>query len=175
MGLTVAPCTLREAWLFVRLHHRHHDPSRGGKFALCAVDESGAVRGVAVVSRPVNHHHQDGWTAEVVRVATDGARNAPSLLYRACWRAAKGMGYRRLITYTLPSEGGASLRGAGWVLVDAATREPVWTRKGRAVQTLRLPGAKWLWEVRSPHPSCPAPTFNLANPTARLRLASPAG
>jgi hypothetical protein len=56
--------------------------------------------------------NDDGWTAEVTRLATTGERNACSMLYRAAWRAAKALGYRRLITYTLPEEGGASLRGA---------------------------------------------------------------
>ncbi|WP_325051155.1 XF1762 family protein [Micromonospora craniellae] len=37
---------------------------------------------------------------EVTRVATDGTRNANSLLYAATWRAARARGYRRLVTYT---------------------------------------------------------------------------
>ena len=35
----------------------------------------------------------------------------------AAWRAAKALGYRRLITYTLNTEPGTSLRGAGWKLI----------------------------------------------------------
>ncbi|MGN9796199.1 XF1762 family protein [Streptomyces sp. OZ13] len=50
---------------------------------------------------------------EVTRTATDGTRNANSLLYGAAWRAAKALGYTRLITYTQASETGASLRGTG--------------------------------------------------------------
>lgn len=59
----------------------------------------------------------DRFTLEVNRVATDGAKNACSMLYGAAWRAAKALGYQQLITYTLPEEGGASLRAAGWRLV----------------------------------------------------------
>jgi len=62
----------------------------------------------------------DGWTLEVNRVATDGTRNACSMLYAACWRAAKAIGYRKLVTYTLPEEGGASLRAAGWRCIGQA-------------------------------------------------------
>lgn len=103
--MTIVPITLREAQAFVAAHHRHHRPPRG---CICcvAVADGDTVRGVAVVGRPVARMLQDGWTAEVVRVATDGAKNACSMLYGAAWRAARALGYRRLVTYTLPEEGG---------------------------------------------------------------------
>lgn len=119
MSLTLTPLSLREAHAFVARHHRHHKPARGGKFAL-GVASDGEIVGVAVVGRPVARHLDDGWTVEVNRVATDGTRNACSMLYGAAWRAAKAMGYRRCVTYTLPEEGGASLRGAGWKLIGEA-------------------------------------------------------
>jgi len=115
----IVPLSLGEANAFVREHHRHHRPTVGGKFAIgWAVD--GVVRGVAIAGRPVARHLDNGWTLEVNRVATDGARNACSALYAACWRAARAMGYRRMVTYTLPEEGGASLRAAGWRVVGEA-------------------------------------------------------
>ena len=79
-------------------------------------DETG-VRGVAIVGRPVARHLDDGWTLEVNRCCTDGADNACSMLYGASWRVARNLCYTKLITYTLPEEGGASLRGAGWKLI----------------------------------------------------------
>lgn len=105
--------SLSDAAEFCAQHHRHHKPPVGGLFAV-AVAEGELVRGVAIVGRPVARGNADGWTAEVTRVATDGARNACSMLYGACWRAARALGYRKLITYTLASEGGASLRAVGW-------------------------------------------------------------
>lgn len=76
-----------------------------------------------MVGRPVARHYDDGLTLEVNRVATDGCENAGSALYGAAWRAAKALGYRRLITYTLASESGASLRGSGWrVVAERAAR-----------------------------------------------------
>jgi hypothetical protein len=112
--LVLVPLTLREAHAFVAEHHRHHKPSRGGRFAI-GVAREGEVIGVAVVGRPVARRSQDGWTAEVTRVAVrDGERNACSMLYGACWRACRAMGFRRLVTYTLASEPGTSLRAAGW-------------------------------------------------------------
>ena len=119
VSLQLVPTTLREANAFVQLHHRHHKPVRGC-ICVLAVAEDGAVRGVAIVGRPVARKLQDSYTAEVNRVATDGARNACSMLYGAAWRAVKALGYKRLVTYTLAEEGGASLRAAGWICIGEA-------------------------------------------------------
>ena len=120
--LQLVPVTLSDAHEFVRQHHRHHRPSVGGLFAVAAACD-GVVVGVAVIGRPVARRLQDGWTAEVTRVATDGTRNACSILYGAAWRACRALGYRRLVTYTLPEEGGGSLRGAGWKCLGQAGKK----------------------------------------------------
>jgi hypothetical protein len=117
--LTITPITQREANAYVAQHHRHHKPVTGAIFCVAASDGE-TVRGVAIVGRPVARALQDGWTAEVTRCCTDGARNACSMLYGAAWRAARAMGYRKLITYTLAEEGGASLRAAGFRCIGAA-------------------------------------------------------
>ena len=117
--LYLTPINLDEANAFVSLHHRHHSPVPGAKFCL-AVSEGNTVRGVAIVGRPVARMLDDGWTAEVLRCCTDGTRNACSMLYGAAWRAVRALGYRKLVTYTLPEEGGASLRGAGWRCIGKA-------------------------------------------------------
>lgn len=114
VSLALRPTTIRAASAYVAQHHRHHKPPRGGRFAIAVVDEAGDVHGVAIVGRPVARAYDDGTTAEVVRVATDGAPNACSMLYGACWRAWKAMGGRRIVTYTLEAEAGTSLRAAGW-------------------------------------------------------------
>ena len=118
--LLIVPITQRESFAYVKRHHRHHRPPRGSIIQVAVADEDGEVHGVAIVGRPVARMLADGWTVEVIRVATDGTPNACSKLYGACWRAVKALGYRRLITYTLPEEGGASLRGAGFTLVGEA-------------------------------------------------------
>ena len=41
------------------------------------------------------------------------------------------MGYRRLVTYTLPEEGGVSLRAAGWTVVGQTTNDRGWNTKDR--------------------------------------------
>ena len=117
--LELSPITLTEANEFVLQLHRNHAPTVGHKFSI-AVWDGKKVRGVAIVGRPVSRHLDDGWTLEVNRVCTDGANNACSMLYGAAWRAAKAMGFKRLYTYTLAQEGGASLRAVGWTLVGEA-------------------------------------------------------
>jgi hypothetical protein len=143
--LEVTPITLREARAYVDAHHRHHSAPQGGIFAV-AVSDGEIVRGVAIVGRPVARRASDGWTAEVTRVCTDGARNACSMLYRASWRAARAMGYRRLITYTLPEEGGASLRGSGFRCIGEAGGG-AWGRTSRPRVDTHPTQTKLRWEI----------------------------
>src|SRR5262249_37852546 len=117
--LTIVPIRFAEACRLIERHHRHHKPARGHKFSL-AVTAGDQVVGVATVGRPVARRLGDGGTLEVNRSCTDGTPNANSMLYAAAWRVAKNLGYRRLITYTLPEESGSSLRAAGWRRVGAA-------------------------------------------------------
>ena len=121
--LVIVPTTLEEANAFVALHHRHRGPVAGAKFciavaALLAADVPEVV-GVVIVGRPVARHLDTGYTLEVNRLCTTGLPNACSMLYAAAWRAARALGYERLITYTLATEPGTSLRAAGWRLVGA--------------------------------------------------------
>lgn len=145
MSLQLVPVTLREAKAFVERHHRHHRAPQGGLFAIGAAKD-GEVVGVVIVGRPVARMLDDGWTAEVTRCCTDGTRNAPSMLYRAAWRAARAMGYRRLVTYTLPEEGGASLRAAGWRLIGEAGGGS-WHRESRPRVDLHPTQTKLRWEL----------------------------
>ena len=125
--LRVVPCTQENAKIFITAHHRHHRPSLRQIANIAVVDETGLVRGVAALGRPVARRLDDGQTLEVSRVATDGCKNACSALLGAARRVAFALGYRRIYTYTLPSEGGASLRGAGWIL-DGKTKGGNWVR-----------------------------------------------
>lgn len=127
--LKITPITLAEANAFVTKHHRHHKPVPGAKFCI-AVSDGDQVRGVAIIGRPVARPLDNGWTLEVNRVATDGAKNACSMLYGAAWRATRAMGYKKLITYTLASEPGSSLRASGWNVV-AQVRGRSWSCTSR--------------------------------------------
>jgi hypothetical protein len=113
MSLEIRPITLKAANEFVREIHRHNGPTRGHKFSV-AVYKGDKLVGVGIVGRPVARRLDDGLTAEILRVCTDGTRNACSILYGACSRCAKEMGYKRVVTYTLVSEPGSSLKAAGF-------------------------------------------------------------
>jgi hypothetical protein len=145
--LTLVPVSFADACAFVAEHHRHHAPPRGHKFSLGVADGTTLV-GVAIVGRPIARHLNDGQTLEVTRAATDGTRHANSMLYAAAWRAAKALGYRRLISYTQADESGSSLRAAGWRIVAERPARPGWhtpSRPRRDIGTSNV--QRYLWEV----------------------------
>lgn len=128
--LQLQPITLKEAKVFINMYHRHHKAPVGAKFAI-AVNDGLEVVGVVTVGRPVARMLDDAWTAEVNRLCVkSGHKNASSMLYGAAWRAAKAMGYRRLITYILSSEPGTSLVAAGYKEIGR-TKGGSWNRKAR--------------------------------------------
>ena len=112
-NLDIVPVSLAEANAFVKQYHRHHKPVVGHKFSIGVTDGKNIV-GVAIIGRPLSRYLDDGFTLEVTRCATDGTYNACSILYAAAWRAAKAMGYKKVITYILESENGASLKASGY-------------------------------------------------------------
>ena len=113
--MKIAPITFRNASDYINTYHRHHNATIGCKFCISVIDEDGQIHGVAVCGRPVSRRLDDGFTLEINRVCTDGSRNACSMLYGACCRIAKAMGYKRVITYTLESESGTSLKASSFV------------------------------------------------------------
>jgi hypothetical protein len=115
--MEVVPMTLREANDFVEAFHRHNGRTSrdGGKFAIgCSLE--GELLGVAIVGRPLARSLNDSFTAEVLRTCVkEGApKGVNSFLYGRCWRIWQAMGGRRMVTYTLATESGSSLKGAGW-------------------------------------------------------------
>jgi hypothetical protein len=122
--LRVVPVSNAEAKAFTAMRHRHHGHvlPPGHKFSQGIADDADVLRGVAITGRPSGRGNQDGVTVEVTRCTTDGVHDACSMLYGAAARAAKALGWGRIITYTQEGESGASLRAAGFILV--AEREP---------------------------------------------------
>jgi hypothetical protein len=145
------PARFREAKALVARWHRHHNPPQGHLFSLAAL-VGGEPCGVCVVGRPVARRLDDGTTCEVTRLATDGTTNACSFLLGAARRAAQALGYRRLLTYTLPEEGGASLRAAGWVpagrTAGGSWSHPSRRRTDRAPTCAKL---RWSCPLRGRH------------------------
>ncbi len=130
---------------FVAVHHRHHTPPVGHLFSIGAYREAGLV-GVVIVGRPVARGRDDGLTAEVTRLCVrDDERNACSFLYGKAARAALAMGFRRIGTYTLARESGASLRAAGWVVISEIKGRS-WDAPSRRRTDKHPTENKLLWE-----------------------------
>ena len=144
--LELQPISFGEACRFIALHHRHHLPPVGWKFGI-AVNDGSQVVGVITVGRPVARNLDDTWTLEVTRCCTDGTPNTASMLYSAAWRAAKALGYKRLITYTLQSEPGSSLKAAGWKALYE-TSGGSWSCKSRPRIDKHPTEPKTLWEAQ---------------------------
>ena len=150
MTLYAVPVGLAEAQQFVASFHRHNKAPKGYLFAV-GVSDGKSLVGVATVGRPVARHLDDGETAEVTRccVIAEAPKGACSFLYARCWQAARAIGWKRMVTYTLQSESGSSLRGAGWkVVAEVKQRDPGnWqNRPGREWQPV-VGQAKLRWEA----------------------------
>lgn len=154
--LRLAPVDFATAKAFIAEHHRHHDAPVSWKFGV-GVYAGESLVGVGIAGRPVSRVLDDGTTVEITRICTVGHKNTASKLYSALRRAALALGYRRLITYTLASESGVSLRAAGWNPVKQ-TKGGTWDtparRRGEGLGQLSLiearkprqEGRKVLWE-----------------------------
>ena len=117
MSLKIIPLELSNANALVGRWHRHHKPAQGHKFSIGVFDtKENALVGAAIIGRPVARMVNHKTTVEVVRLVTDGTKNACSILYAAAARSAREMGYEKIQTYILESETGASLKAAGWYL-----------------------------------------------------------
>jgi hypothetical protein len=148
MSLHLVPVTLAQANEHVAAWHRHNAPVPGAKFCVGAADSDGILHAVAIAGRPVARHFDDGMTIEVVRVASDGHRNACSMLYGACQRAAFALGYRRVVTYTQADESGSSLRASGWSVIGERPARRGWSAPSRPRDNDAYTStARQLWEV----------------------------
>ena len=115
-------------------------------FSIGVADDTVLV-GVAMVGRPVARVWDDGLTLEVNRTTTDGTPNANSMLYGASWRAAKALGFGRLITYTQAGESGVSLRAAGWTVVGELPARSGWDTPSRRRENANAHVQRTLWEA----------------------------
>ena len=156
--MILRPVTFRQACAFVAEHHRHNRPPRGHKFSIGLKDGDDWI-GVAMTGRPVARAFDDGVTAEINRVCVLPDRpNACSMLYGACVRAARAMGYQRILTYTQADESGASLRGAGFIRVKDIPARGSWADHSVALKDLRHAEGnggvtRVLWLTPAPDPA----------------------
>ena len=151
-NLRITPITFKAACAFVKEKHRHNKAPQGHKFSI-GITCDGILAGVAMIGRPISRHFDNGFTCEVTRTCTDGSKNANSMLYGAAWKAARAMGYTKIITYTQHDESGISLHAAGWKKVKEINGYNDWQRSDRALKeeqknTPVLSGVvRILWEI----------------------------
>ena len=143
MSLEIVPIGLKGARAYVAHYHRHNIAPVGGKFAIAVMGDDD-LHGVAICGRPVSRHLDDGRTLEIYRNCTDGTRNACSKLYGACLRIARNMGYHRVITYTLESENGASLKASNFTCEGEAGGK-AWTGRRERDYYVSPPEKKKRW------------------------------
>lgn len=142
--LRIVPITLKHANAMVDAFHRHHSITPGHKFSI-GVEENGVVVGAAICGRPVARGSNDGYTCEVTRLVTVGTPNACSMLYAACARAGKAMGYDLIQTYILEDEKGNSLKAAGWEF-DGLTAGGAWKHSAGPRKNIHplCPKQRWI-------------------------------
>lgn len=138
----VVPLTLKKANEFVTEYHRHNKKTQGCKFCLGVFIDS-KLEAVCITGRPVARKLDDGFTLEITRLCTrqNGIKNLCSILYSRCWKIWKLMGGKRIITYTLESENGASLKASGFFITNETQvfkKNTGWTsRKNRVWQSIQ--------------------------------------
>lgn len=145
--MEIRPITLRQASDYINQNHRHHKATVGHKFSIGLFDKEKMV-GCAVYGRPVSRYLDDGMTCEINRLCTDGTKNACSMLYGACCRVAKEMGFARIITYILESENGASLKASNFVC-DGKAGGTHWTgQRNRGQDIPREMKTRWSRQLK---------------------------
>lgn len=146
--MKIVPITLKAANAFVTQYHRHHKASVGHKFSI-GLSENDNLIGVAIMGRPVARGSDNGFTIEVARLCTNGAKNACSMLYQAAARASKELGYKKIQTYILEIESGTSLKASGWKM-EAITAGGQWKHtdgKERRTDQPIMPKQRWVREL----------------------------
>ena len=146
----IIPLKLDKANRFVNCHHRHHYDVQGHKWSIGYEIENELV-GVGIIGRPLSRILDDGFSLEITRICVLPEHpNVCSILIGALCRSAKSMGYKRVFTYTLESESGSSLKGAGFEELATKLYARKWKRNGisrpllrqRSIQTKLFSGEK---------------------------------
>jgi hypothetical protein len=126
---------------FIGLIHRHSVPLKpiNVKFII-GLEHLNELIGVSILGRPVNRHIEDGETLEIRRLATNGLKNSCSYLLARTCDVAFSMGYNKVVTYTLQSESGSSLKAVGFTISHYSNSNGKWKRNGVSTTQTRLDG-----------------------------------
>ncbi|MEM3839088.1 MAG: hypothetical protein QXF01_00710 [Candidatus Micrarchaeaceae archaeon] len=134
MTYSIIPIKLHVANAFIAKYHCHNKPvdHRGHRFSIGLQTEDGELIGVAVAGQPIAQKNDDGRTLEILRVCVKtGNTNANSQLYGRVKVIARLLGYSKIITYTLQSESGSSLKAIGAHIESTINRKSKWSSPAR--------------------------------------------
>lgn len=150
--MRVVPLTLAQANKVVAELHRHHKPAHGHRFSIGLIDADEKIIGAAICGRPKAHMTPQYEVLDVLRLTTDGTKNAPSMLYGRAARIGKEMGFWKIQTFILESELGTTLKAAGWEF-DGMTDGGDWNRPsrgGRRTDQPMEPKQRWQKVLNAP-------------------------
>lgn len=145
--------TRAQAFDFVEKHHEHNGRLPGWRFG-AGIWNGRELIGVIVVGNPTARAYNGRGWLEVRRlclnrdVPEELRWNACSLAYGWAARETERRGYRRVITYTLETELGTSLKASGWT-VDGKTKGGSWDTPARRRQDTAptSPKVRWMREL----------------------------
>ena len=147
--LSIIPLSLKEANEFVTKYHRHNKKCAGHKFSIGAVYKNEIV-GVVIVGRPVARKLDDRFTLEINRncVLDTAPKGTCSFLYSRAIKIWQTMGGKKIITYTLETESGSSLKAVNFnkeTTVQTFKKNTGWTtRTNRIWQEVQAtPRIRW--------------------------------
>ena len=149
--LRCIPLTLKDANKFVKEFHRHNKDCRGHRFSIGAIYKDELV-GVAIIGRPIARKLDQKLIAEVLRncVKPAAPKGTCSFLYSKAIQVWQVLGGKKVITYTLETEKGSSLKAVSFKNVS---KTPVfkygWTnRKNRILpETQKVRKVRWEKEL----------------------------
>ena len=147
--LSTIPLSLKEANEFVTKYHRHNKKCAGHKFSIGAVYKNEIV-GVVIVGRPVARKLDNRFTLEINRncVLDTAPKGTCSFLYSRVIKIWQTMGGKKIITYTLETESGSSLKAVNFnkeTTVQTFKKNTGWTtRTNRIWQEVQAtPRIRW--------------------------------
>lgn len=158
-SLSPKPITIKAANEFIKSFHRHHRPTirNSGKWALAAMNSNDEMVGVVIAGNPLSPNYMDGYTIELTRlcVKKDAPKGTCSFLLSRCCKLWRTMGGKKVLTYTLDSESGSSLKGAGWKLAGIVKPHNRWTNRTKVdgiershLQVYEVTKHRWEKELR---------------------------
>jgi hypothetical protein len=150
--LILIPLSLKEANEFVTKHHRHNKKCAGHKFSIGAMYKNKLV-GVAIVGRPVSRRLDDRFTLEINRncVLDLAPKGTCSFLYSRAIKIWQTMGGKKIITYTLETESGSSLKAVNFfkeATIRTFTKNIGWTTRKNRIwhEAQSIPRVRWIKE-----------------------------